>query len=178
MPEIKSILDKEIHARLIADMAHVCKVANIPEQFVHTSMVGIAAPAEIEWVKGFHAHRASGTGLAMVGVDEVDTRMMAICGALLRNFIDARIVPVNSLILQTKKGNAPEPTVLLIPNLFIGDGKGIAQWDVQVLYELLLSRLTANKLTVMYVEDMDALKKAYGTVFASHIKSHYQIIEG
>jgi hypothetical protein len=173
-----SILDKDLHSRLLADLNHVCELANVPATFVHQSMKGVAEEADIKWVKGFNVARNSGkAGLIIMGHNP-EVRMMAIAGALLRNFIDARILPLNTLLTLAEKGGAPEPSVLLVPNLFLRSaGKAIPAWKIQIIYDLLLHRLTSNKPSVLYVESMNALADAYGQVFADHLMAHYQISE-
>lgn len=176
-----SMLDEDVHRGIIADMPHILSTANIPEKYIHASMLnGECGPAEIDFIKHFKRYRAEGLGgLAIVGVDTAPTRMMEMCGALLRNFIDARIVTTIQLLDAFKAGNVPEPSVMMIPNFFVNPiGKwGLHAFEIQKLHDLLLSRLTANKPTVIYVEDMDVLKQTYGTAFASFIKGQYKITE-
>lgn len=173
-----SILNSETHKRLIADMEHVCQTANIPASFVHRSMKGIVTQPEIDWVVNFNANRNNGVaGLMLVGVQNAETRMMAMCGALLRNFIDARLMPLNTLLALQEKDVLPEPTVMLIPNLFLrssGKSMGIPPWKIQVIYDVLLQRFTSGKPTVLFVEEQEGMAAAYGQVFAEHLSSHYK----
>ncbi len=177
---MNSILDiKGKHARLIADLPHVCETANVPPSFVHTSIKGVCTQAEMDWVVNFHKNRAMGVaGLALVGSDEPDKHMMAMAGAFLRNYIDARVVTKDTLLNSAAVDNLSAPTVLMVPNFFIkGYGKGQPSYKVQALYDVLLSRFTASKPTVLYIEDFDAMRKEYGEVIASHIKAHYKMAE-
>jgi hypothetical protein len=173
-----SVLDETVHQRLLADIEHVCSTANVPQQYVHQSMKGIASAEEIAWVQRFHVHRREGmAGLALLGVKNPETRMMAICGALIRNFIDARIIPLNTMLAMQEKNLMPDPTCLLVPNMFLASaGKSIPAWKVQIAYDVLLNRFTMNKPTIMYVESLNDLANAYGKVFSDHIESHYKLI--
>jgi hypothetical protein len=54
----------------------------------------------------------------------------------------------------------------------------LPQWKVQQLYDLLLQRKSLALLTVVYVEDLGALTKDYGAVFARHLKNNYTALEG
>jgi hypothetical protein len=175
-----SILNAEHHKRLIADMEHVCQTANVPASFVHRSMKGIVTQPEIDWVVNFNANRNNGVaGLLLIGSVHAETRMMAMCGALLRNFIDARIMPLNTLLALQEKDVLPEPTVLFIPNLFLrstGKSMGIPPWKIQVIYDVLLQRFTSGKPTVLFVEEMEGMAQAYGQVFADHLSSHYKLV--
>ena len=80
-------------------------------------MTKYCGPVEVDWVKRFWHHlRAGVPGLVLEGVTRPDTRCQSIAAALVRNYVDARMVPLNSLIDSTMNGNhPPSPTVLLIP---------------------------------------------------------------
>jgi hypothetical protein len=181
MQTLDSILDVTAHARIIADMEHVCKTANVNKTYVHRSMQGLVGPKEIDWVRRFNAYRNEGVaGVVFVGTANAETRMMAMCGALIRNFIDARFMPLNTILSLQEKGLMPEPTALFIPNLFLATSAkagGIPVWKVQVVYDLLLQRFTAGKPTVVFAESLDALGQSYGQVFLDHLKQHYKMIE-
>lgn len=178
---METILDKEVHARLIADIDHICGTASIDPRFVHKSMVGTCGAGEIDWVRNFRKYRSEGVaGLAMVGVDNENERQRLMCGALLRNFIDARVVPLNQLLILARKDSLPEPTVLLIPNLFIkpvGPGKQFYASQLQILHDVLVARQGQDKPTVVYVEDMDGMRAAYGAPIADLIEQHYKIVK-
>src|SRR5512135_3511542 len=146
-----SILNKVDHAQLLKDIEHVCEVANIPQAYLHHSMTEVCNEAEIEWVRNFPAYRAGGLGgLCLTGTNS-EPRCMAIVAALLRNFIDARIVTLNTLIEASKTASVPDPTVLVIPNLFVSTaGKSMTSWQIQAIYDILLHRFITNKPTVVY----------------------------
>lgn len=174
-----TILDPEVHKRLLMDIEQVCAVANVPRQFVHKSMKTPefhCSKVDIEWVKNFHVHRQEGKSLLLTG-KHGESRCMAIAGALVRNFIDARIVSVNQLIAASSsnsKESIPDPTVLVIPNLFVPThGKAMTGWQVQALYDILLARLIANRPTVAYVDSAFGITEAYGTLFADHLTNNY-----
>ena len=174
----ESILDPQQHQRLIQDMTHVCKTANVLPAYVHKSMHGVCSEGEISWVKNFRAHQGAGTGLALVGVANPEARIMSIAGALLRNYVDARVLSVASVLALKDANSLPDCTVMLIPNLFMrSKGTGLPSWKIQIIYDLMLSRLTSNKPTVIYVEEMEALASEYGRVFADHIAQHYKTVE-
>lgn len=175
-----TVLDNVRHARLLADLANICETANIPKSMIHQSAKEHCGPVEIDWLVNFNQYKEKGIGLLMTGlVPMLDTRMMAITAALLRNFIDARMLPLNSVLDDKEKGELDQPTVLVIPNLFLRSfGKSLPAWKVQILYDVLLGRLVANKPTVVYVEDMSALEKEYGQVFVQHLHGHYKLMKG
>lgn len=165
-----SILDAKFHSRLLQDLDHVCEYARVQQKFVHHSMKEWCSEKEVDWVVNFNKYREEGVaGLLLSGKSSSD-RCMAIAGALLRNFIDARVVGVNDLV-----GDAvPEPTVLLVHNLFVTThGTSFTSWQIQTIYDVLLSRFTSNKPTVVYVDSIANMANAFGQVIAEHLEEHF-----
>ena len=174
--EQPSVLDPQRHARLIQDLDHVCTVANVPKSFVRSSMKNYCDAQEIDWVVNFRVYRNTHAGLVLQGLSNPDTRCMAICGALVRNFLDARVVPLNTLLDSMESSVVPDPTVLVIPNLFVTQvGKTLPSWKIQQVYDLLLGRFTANKPTVVAIDSLSGLHSAYGAAFSQHLGSHYRM---
>lgn len=175
------LLDAKEHSRIIADFERVCSTAGIQGHFLYESMTKYCGGIEVDWVKRFWKHKAEGVpGLALVGVKRPDTRCQSIAAALVRNYVDARVIPVNTLIEQTSNGNVPPaPTVLLIPNLFMTamGGKNMSAWRVQAMYDLLLERSTKGKPTVVYVENLDGLVPVYGEPFKDFLSRFTQVTE-
>ena len=173
MPE-KSVLDKEVHARLIQDMDHVCATANIPPLYVHRRMAEFCPDADIKFVKDYRRLRAEGQGGYMITGKASEPRCMAMVGAFLRNFIDARLVTINQLIEGAKEGIVSDPTVLVCPNLFVSTfGKALTSWQIQSVFDILLARMTQGKLTVVYVEDLKDLADKYGLMVHDHLATHF-----
>jgi len=173
------LLDAKEHSRIIADFERVCTTAGIQGHFLYESMTKYCGPIEVDWVKRFWTHKMQGVaGLALVGVTRPDTRCQSIAAALVRNYVDARVIPVNTLIESTMNGNhPPQPTVLLVPNLFMSAmGKNVPAWRVQAMYDLLLERSTKSKPTVVYVEDMVKLVGVYGEPFRDFL-SRFLIVD-
>lgn len=167
------IMDPVAHARLIADLPHICDVAGVRPSFMEESMVGYCSPAEVEWVRQFPQKFKMGKldlGLVLEGVSKSSTRCQAIAAALIRNFIDARVIPLNRLLEMHNEGQVPMPTVLLIPNLYVSAvGTGIPAWRIQVAYDLLLQRSVKNKSSVVCIEEMGSLGMAYGAHFVDFL---------
>lgn len=174
-PEHRVVLDPIVHQRIIADMTRFCEIANVPANFVRHSMKGYCKEGEIEWVRQFNVHRKNNLGgLVIVGNDRTETRCMAIAGTLVRQFIDARIMSINSIVANPEE--AISPTVLVVPNLYMKSfGKQLTAWQIQAVYDVLLNRLVKNKPTVVCVEDLHAMGDAYGPVFVEHLKQFEQV---
>lgn len=176
------VLDKVRHERLLMDIDHICQVANIPKGMITHSATEFCAPEELEWLRNFRIHQAEGKGLLLTGAHSpsVEQKMMAMTAALLRNFIDARVLSINRVIECLEEGSAPDASVLLIPNFHRkhAEGRVFQAWKIQAVYDLLLSRLAQGKINVLYVESMSDMAKEYGSAFADHLALHYKISEG
>jgi hypothetical protein len=170
----ESILDPIVHERLILDLPGFSETANIPSSYVHTSMSKYCTPADMDYVRNFLKYRAENVaGLCLSGQNS-ETRCMAITGAFVRNFIDARFVTLNQIIDGAKDQSLVDPTVMVIPNLFVQtEGKALTSWQIQSIYDVLLSRYTRNRPTVVYVQDLGALGYAYGALIQSHLTDHF-----
>lgn len=168
---LSSVLHPERHKRLLADVEHILATAGVQRRFLEQSMTAFCGPEEIEWVKGFHTLRDEGVpGLLLNGVPKPDTRCQAIAAALLRNFIDARFMSLNHVLELKESGELPSPTVMLIPNLYLSSvGKALPAWKIQILYDVLLQRSAQNKPSVVYVENLNDMAKAYGEPFADFL---------
>ena len=167
-----NVLTQEHHSRIIADLGNVCTTAGVQPRFMYQSMKEHCSGLEVEWVLHFKQHLATGLpGLVLNGVDHPDTRCQAIAAALVRNYIDARVIPLNTVLEMHENGEMVSPTVLLIPNLYVHSvGKNLPSWKVQVLYDLLLARSVQSKPTVVYVEDLKATAATYGKPFADFLE--------
>ena len=99
------VLDAKEHSRIIADFERVCTMAGIQGHFLYESMTKHCGPAEVDWVKRFWSYLRQGVpGLVLEGVTRPDTRCQSIAAALVRNYVDARVVPLNTLIDSTMDG--------------------------------------------------------------------------
>ena len=101
MPETEqSVLRPEKHRRLIADLASVCEVANVPPHMVKQSAKPFLSAKQLDWLVRFPQYAEAGRGLVVLGEQAIapDTIMMAMAGALIRNYIDARVVSLNTLL--------------------------------------------------------------------------------
>lgn len=181
MNGVVSILDEEFHSRLIQNLDEIALTANIPVYLIKRSAKEFCTLNELDWLRGIKLHSGEGSaGLCIVGEQAlpIDTKMMALGAALLRNYIDARVVPITDLVeAGTDMSSVPSPTVMLVPNFFIpSGGKPLAGWNIQALHSILLSRFAAGKQTVLYVRDMPELLKVYGQGIHDHIQAHYTIL--
>ena len=172
---VLSILDPVEHRRVLDDFDNVCLTAGVLPKYVHQSATLYCGPKEIDWIRNFHENRNSSAGLFIEGVEKSVDRCMAISGALIRNFIDARVMPMNT-VLESK--SAAEPTCLLIPNFCIDlHGKNFAAHELQDLYDVLVQRFILGRPTVLCAESYVRMAEAYGAMMAQHIKNNFKIIK-
>lgn len=176
------ILDKDKHARLVSELESVSRSANIPASMVWTSMHSYCSKEEIHFVTSMMKEASNGIcGLAYLGEEKgvgVMSRMMAIAGACLRNFINARVMTLQEVLNGIKTNTLSDPTVMLIPDFFVG-GKAsgaIADWQLSGLASMLLARQSRGQLTFLYVQDVQKLELDYGVTFSNLILSKYKTV--
>lgn len=169
------LLDIEHHERLLADLNKVSDIAGIPPRFVWSRLSEYCKGEDYKWLASMRT--AETNGMVYVGKTErpIEDTMMAITGACLRNYIDARVMSVQEVIQRLKENEMPSPTVLLIPNFCLDkDGGGnLPAWQVSSLLGLLYTRLSRNLKTILYVGSMAAMHTSYGDAFTAHIEAHY-----
>jgi hypothetical protein len=165
MEGASTMLQPKAHGRILADFQHVCAMAGVQPHFMYESMTVHCGPVETQWVRKFWQYRAEGvSGMVLHGIARPDTRCQAMAAALVRNYIDARVIPMNTLI--EGEANGLQPTVLIVPNLYLTAlSKHVPAWRVQSLYDLLLERATKGKPSVVYVEALKGLGGSYGEPF-------------
>lgn len=169
MPK-NSVLDEVAHRRLIEDMTAICTQAGVPSMYVHRSMRGVCSDTECKWVLNYHKLQDIGKcGLVLQG-DDIENRALSIGGALIRNFIDARVYTLQRVIDED-----PNPTVLIIPNFYVAaiDCKPHPSWKIDQIYGLLLDRMTKGLQTVIGVTNISNMESVYGTNVVKHLRDHY-----
>lgn len=172
------VLDPVAHAKLIADIDKISARAGIQLRFFRESMTKYCTAVEINWVKNFHQNRKEKPGLVLEGVANPDSRCQAIGAALLRNYIDARVMPLGAILDAQKDGEMDNPTVLIIPNMFVTLGnKAIPSWRIQGLYDLLLHRAVHNKPSVLYIENQKIMESTFGKTMNDFISGFERVSE-
>ena len=88
------VLDAKEHSRIIADFERVCSIAGIQAHFLYESMTKHCGPTEVDWVKKFWTYKSQGVpGSRLDRGARPDTRCQSMAAALVRNFVDARVIP-------------------------------------------------------------------------------------
>lgn len=178
-PYATGVLRKDVHERLVVDLENVARDAMIQEHWVWTPLADAVNPKIVNWVRGYNGHAPETTGLCLIGKTEaVEDQMSAIAGALLRNFIRARVFTVNQILDRLEAKTFVQPTCLLIPNFFLGKASGttLVNWKVQALMDMLLERHQNNYQTVLHVSDLKELRVEYGAFIEQFIQTHYVML--
>jgi hypothetical protein len=151
-PAIKVLTDA--HRRLVADQQQVCERSGVPWRYIEQSAVVHCQGTELAWLMAFHEHGRP--GLVLVGDRAID-RIMAIAGALVRNFVDARVRTAQQVM-----DDPVQATVLLVPNLHTLESKDLPAWKAEKLYDQLLDRFRQDLPTVVWVHSLQAVKADLG----------------
>lgn len=179
-PFATGVLHKEVHGRLVQDIAAHARDAAIQPHWIWQALSPVQFTSdEIQFIRRFRFHASEGcSGLLYIGsagdLDPED-RMSAIAGALLRNFVRARVSTASEVMADADKGDAPDVTALLIPN-FYAKGQEKPKWKVGTMLDVLLTRRNAGLQTILHVSDMHGMSLLYGDVMTRHLEKHYRHI--
>lgn len=176
------LLDPNKHQKLVENLERVCAAGRIPPLYVYGCPLSkFCAGLDLDWVREFYAWPGkSVAGLAYVGaVSGVEDRMMAIAGALTRNYIEARVLTVQEVIAYVKDDDTPLCSCLLIPNFYLPNDQGgkLPDWQVSMLTSCLMARFARGLQTVLYITNEKKMTLDYGAMLASHVDGHYVHME-
>ncbi len=179
-PYASGVLKREHHERLVADLDSFAQDAGIQPHWIWSQLPDDVPHSTREYLRHFRKHSSNGTsGLALFGKNTggvVEAHMSAMAGALVRNFIRARVMTLGTVLDMLPKQEMPDLTCLLIPNFFLSASEGgtVASWQVNALFDYLTYRHVAGLQTVIYASDIQLLGKEYGLAFKRHIEVHYK----
>ena len=165
-----SPLTKEAHGELIRDVRMYSRLAGIKAMWLWQPLAPHVGPKEVKYAAAYRKLGDRGvSGLLYLGaVNGVNTRMQAMAGALVRNFVDARIRPTSQAITRIGPIEESPPascSVLFLPDLCIGAGAQ-PDWFVREVTSLLMEREAAGRQTIAYIRSLEMLKVVYGETLA------------
>jgi len=179
-PYATGVLQQAHHERLVANLEGYARDAGIQPFWIWTALAKTVSEAEIEYVRDFRKHKIDGLVQGLVyfrltSKAEPEKHMSALAGALVRNFIRARVMTLGNVLDRISKGGDIEATCLLIPNFHLSkdEGGSIAAWQVQYIYDLLVQRAQEGLQTVIYTSDLSLLRKDYGLAISRLIENNY-----
>lgn len=171
-----SILDPDIHGRIIQDMQHIALDAGVPPRYIETSMVEFCTPEQIEWFTNYRSQLGQGSyGLCFVGSDSALPQIMSIVGAFTRNFVYAKVLSLQRVFDELKDGGTIDPTILAIPSFH---RPGATEFQKNSLWGLLEDRMLRDRHTIIQVQSLTQLQNDYGKHFRSHIDNHFVVMGG
>jgi len=180
MSDKKDYLDPEHHAALLHSLDFISEQTHISKHHLHyLSAETVCTPAEFEWVRNFKSYLKEGrAGLILVGTDGSSPvmKLISIGATMVRNGKDARVYSTGMLLsaLDDRYVETPNPTVLIIPDLC--SGITLTAGQISKLYNLILERFIANKMTIAWVSDLTMLQTLYGKPFYSLIEQHFDLM--
>lgn len=184
-PYAPGVLQPDVHDRLVANLHGYAEDAMIAPHWICEPLAATVSAPVVDWVRQFRSHVGTPrTGLCLVGQTphgaSPESKCAAIAGALVRNFIRARVFTAGQVIDLVEKHHAPEATCLVVPNLYSGKSAGaaLASWKVAVLLDALLERHLRGQQTVIWVSDLKGLTNDYGSGFRALVDNHYVQLEG
>jgi len=170
------VLKEGVHDRLLQDIDYISTQTRVPVTMIKHSAADYISENQSAYIRGFRKLRVveKGGSADMTGKQQhpPEQAMMAMAAVLIRNFIDARVYPLQTVL--DEKVDTLSPTVLFVPNFqnsFIG--KPLASHQIQRLYSILMDRLVHEKVTVLYVESVEQMVLQYGTAVGEFIQNNY-----
>lgn len=175
-PYASGVLLPDVHDRLVKDIANIATDAMIHPKWISTRLQDVVPEGVVDWVRQFNRNYEGGiSGLALLGENRVAQAVnacSAIAGALLRNFVHARVVMEAQLFSEGESfAGAPDPTCLLIPNFFTGTD--MAAWRIRALQDVIYDRHVRGRQTVVYVPSLATLSAKYGASTAELLGECY-----
>jgi hypothetical protein len=180
-PYNDGVLVKEHHERLVADIDNYALDAGIQPHWIWRALPDDFTKTEIEYLKSFRKHLQGGTGVSGLvysgtnGAGKMEARMSAMAGALVRNFIRARVMTLGTVLDLLQSKDMPDITCILIPNFFYTEAEGgsIAKWQVSALLDFLSQRQVTGQQTVLFASNKAVLRKEYGLGFGELVTNHF-----
>lgn len=169
-------LDPVYHARLIEMLYDVSRQARVKEQYITTSASEWCSPAELGWLQAFQMDNISKSGLVVVNRRNSINVMSAMVGALVRNYIDARVVMTHELIDMEPR----EITAIAVPNFYLHsiNAGSVAKWEAPMILEWLWARYSAGRKNILFVENLASMRNEYGTAISDFLLENYVILGG
>lgn len=172
------MLRHDVHLPLVRDLDRVCEVAGIPRHKQHLVWTPLSESVDDgvrTWFDRYNTPQRK--GLLLVGdAHRAHEDMMALAGAFIRNYVDARLLPVQGLTQALMSGSAPEPTVALVPDLHSHRGAPMADFKIALLGGWLTDVYHRDGTAVVHVSNWKQFKSAFGEDAAGHVRTRYSRI--
>lgn len=170
-------LDPAYHAPLVNELTRFATEAGIAPRDVSGADYHLTDD-EKSYLKGFRQHAANGcAGIVYVGHHNppVQSRMRSSCGALLRNYLSARLMFRDELVHELwDKKRHPNFDFVAVPDLAVA---GLAEAPKRAVGTWLLRRMSRGEQTAVGVGSKKAMLDLLGPD-ASALLENFRLIEG
>lgn len=157
------------HERLYADRAFYSGLAGVRQEYLWQPLGGLACENEVKYISHIKSARDRGVyGILYVG-QLPGKRLDAMVGALVRNFIDARLRTLEDALADDASGTC---SVLFVPD-FCVSADSAPHHTKSAVMRLLQRRLAAEQQTIVYAHTVAALAAAYGGAVKEHVSTHF-----
>jgi len=92
------VLHRDVHERLVEDIDNIVADAGIDKKWVATPLGTVCREGVVEWTRRFKFHPDEQKHSLLVTCPDADDVCGAIAGALLRNFLRARVFTLQDVI--------------------------------------------------------------------------------
>lgn len=199
--EPNGVLKPGVHDPLYADLPKLAMAAGLggAQQFVVKSARPWLDKQEVEWAGSLNQRMAEGrAGMLYTGdVPKVPQRFMALTGAFLRNYVNARFLPLQLALDEFRSEGTVTASILLIPDFHVPVGAGVTgirglsgtykdkqraerstskpQFVIDTVSSLLLERLSAGQYTYLFSEDPSRIAQDYGPYVLRLLQENYDM---
>ena len=170
-------LDPRFHAPLVNELTRFSSEAGISPRDVSGADYHLT-DFEVSYLKHFRVHAAQGkAGLLYIGVHSppVQARMKSVCGALLRNYISARLMFRDDLVhtLWDLK-RQPKFDLIAVPDLAVD---GLPDAPKRAVAAWFMRRLSRGEQTVIGVSSKKVIADLLGPD-NDYLKAHFGVLDG
>jgi len=170
-------LRQGIHDPLIKEIDRIAHEAGITPADV-TGANYCMTDAEMDYLKGFRRTGETGSlGIIYIGQHDpaVAARCRTVCGALLRNFITARLIVREELVSELfDNRRQPNADLIAVPDFAYKDAPPATR---RALSSWLMGRITRGRQTMFGLPDKTALSDLFGSE-AAHYTKHFVVKHG
>ena len=166
------ILNLQRHEQLLLMLEQAAERAGVPVGAICRHLRDYVGDDEREWCRKILASRSQPpSGMLYVGKwKDVNNRMDGIAGALVRNFVDARVMTIGRALEER-----PTSMVLLMPNFCTTTKQ--AGWQAERVADLVLERLHTNRTSILYATTVADVQNVYGKALSDMLHDRFKVMK-
>jgi hypothetical protein len=173
------VLDKKVHAPLIQSRQKVATRAGLGERHMHwiwDELPDSVGTGERDWMKTVIARQERPRmGFVFEGKEKPALEIMrAMTGALVRNFKDARIMPVSQIVQTVFDREDVEATVLFLPDACVPEViHGLQPNARSAVVQLIADRIRQREPVCFYAPSETAIVQSLGDRIRDLMKGEF-----